>query len=94
MCANGCIPRRQPEAVENEKTRCETSSISKPLNLGRTNLPFKLSNKTIVVIEDLPVVQCSNCSEYFLKDEVMSKVDDILAKINENVELEVIPFAA
>jgi len=35
MCANGCIPRRQQEAVENEKTRCDTSSISEPLNLGK-----------------------------------------------------------
>jgi YgiT-type zinc finger domain-containing protein len=60
----------------------------------RTNLPFKISNKAIVVIEDLPVAQCSNCSEYFLEDEVMSKVDELLDKINENVELEVIPYAA
>ena len=34
MCANGCIPRRQLEAIENEKTRCDTSSCSESLNLG------------------------------------------------------------
>jgi len=77
---------------EEPKMKCHNCGAV--MEFIRTNLPFKLSNKTIVVIEDLPVVQCSNCSEYFLEDEVMSKVDDILAKINENVELEVIPFAA
>lgn len=64
------------------------------MELIRTNLPFKLSNKTIVVIEDLPVVQCKNCPEYFIEDEVLSRIDKILDEINENVELEVIPYAA
>jgi YgiT-type zinc finger domain-containing protein len=59
-----------------------------------TDLPFKLSKRAIVVIRDLPVLQCGACQEYLLEDPVMSRVDDILAGINEGAELEVVRFAA
>lgn len=59
-----------------------------------TNLPFKVSNTTIVILKDLPVLQCANCSEYLLEDSVMQKVDEILGTAPRNTELEVIRFAA
>ena len=59
-----------------------------------TNLPFKLSEKTIVILRDLPVLQCDNCSEFLLDDPVMKRVDEILEKVNDAVELEVIHYAA
>lgn len=59
-----------------------------------TDLPFKLSKRAIVVIRDLPVLQCAACHEYLLEDVVMSRVDDILAGIAEGAELEVVRFAA
>ena len=34
MCASGCIPRRQPEAVENEKIRYSISERSELHDLG------------------------------------------------------------
>jgi YgiT-type zinc finger domain-containing protein len=59
-----------------------------------TDLPFKLSRQAIVVIRDLPVLQCEACHEYLLEDPVMSQVDHILAGIAEGAELEVVRFAA
>ncbi|CAN5727988.1 hypothetical protein BH23GEM9_BH23GEM9_32540 [soil metagenome] len=59
-----------------------------------TDLPFKLSQHAIVVIRDLPVLQCEACHEYLLEDPVMSRVDEILAGIAEGAELEVVRFAA
>ncbi len=59
-----------------------------------TDLPFKLSKHTIVVIGDLPVLQCEACHEYLLEDPVMSRVDAILDGIAEGAELEVVRFAA
>lgn len=59
-----------------------------------TDLPFKLSRRAIVVIRDLPVLQCAACHEYLLEDVVMSRVDHILAGIAEGAELEVVRFAA
>ena len=59
-----------------------------------TDLPFKLSKHAIVVIRDLPVLQCGACPEYLLEDPVMSRVDAILAGVADGAELEVVRFAA
>ncbi|MCI0438430.1 MAG: YgiT-type zinc finger protein [Chloroflexi bacterium] len=59
-----------------------------------TDLPFKLSDVTIVIIKGLPVFQCENCSEYVLDDPVIRRVDEILEKVDDEAELEVIRYAA
>ncbi|HLB73980.1 MAG TPA: YgiT-type zinc finger protein [Sedimentisphaerales bacterium] len=58
-----------------------------------TNLPFKISYDSIVIIKGLPVLQCRNCSEYLIEDGVMEKVDSILSKIDKTAELEVLSYA-
>ena len=58
-----------------------------------TNLPFKISCDSIVIIKDLPVLQCRNCGEYLIEDMVMEKVDRILSKIDKTTELEVLSYA-
>jgi len=59
-----------------------------------TNLPFKVSETTIVILKELPVFQCENCSEYLLDDSVLKRVDEILEKVDTAAELEVIKYAA
>lgn len=58
-----------------------------------TNLPFKVSCDSIVIIKGLPVLQCRNCGEYLIEDMVMEKVDRILSKIDKATELEVLSYA-
>jgi YgiT-type zinc finger domain-containing protein len=58
-----------------------------------TNLPFKVNHDSIVVIKGLPVLQCQNCSEYSIEDEVMQNVDTILNRIDKTAELEVLSYA-
>ena len=59
-----------------------------------TNLPFKVNETTIVILKDLPVLQCNNCSEYMLDDPVMARVEKMLEKVDSAAELEVIKYAA
>ncbi|MBI4828135.1 MAG: YgiT-type zinc finger protein [Nitrospinae bacterium] len=59
-----------------------------------TDLPFKLHDNAIVILKGLPVMQCGNCREYLIQDEVMAKVENILSKVNVSSELEVVRFAA
>ena len=59
-----------------------------------TNLPFKMNERTIVILKDLPVEQCESCTEYVLADEVLAKVDRLLSGIDTSAELEIIPYAA
>jgi len=58
-----------------------------------TNLPFKVNQDCIVIVKDLPVLQCRNCSQYLIEDVVMEKVDSILNKIDKTAELEVLSYA-
>jgi len=59
-----------------------------------TDLPFKITDNSIVIIKRLPVLQCQNCYEYLIEDQVMERVDDILSKIDETTELEILKYAA
>ncbi len=59
-----------------------------------TDLPFKHSDRSIVVIKSLPVLLCDNCTEYSFEDSVMAVVETILDAVDEAAELSVIKFAA
>jgi YgiT-type zinc finger domain-containing protein len=69
----------------------ECGSNLKPLT---TDLPFKISEATIVILKDLPVLQCENCSEYLIDDPVMGRVEEILERVSSAAELEIIRYAA
>ena len=60
----------------------------------KTDLPFKLGEKKIVILKDIPVLQCERCREYILEDSVMQRVEEILSLVNQNSELQVVCFAA
>ena len=58
-----------------------------------TNLPFKVEHNSIIIIKELPVLQCQNCNEYLIEDAVMEKVDALLNKIDKTAELEILAYA-
>lgn len=59
-----------------------------------TDLPFKVSETSIVILKGLPVLQCDNCREYLLDDLVMNRVEEILQRADAATELEIIRYAA
>jgi len=59
-----------------------------------TDLPFKVRESSIVIIKDLPVWQCGNCSEYLIEDGVMAKVDILIGRVDASVEVEILSYAA
>ena len=59
-----------------------------------TDLPFKVSLKSIVIVKDVPVLQCNGCPEYLLNDVVMVQVDNIFKRVDAATELEVMKYAA
>ena len=60
----------------------------------RADLPFKVRETSIVIVKNLPVLQCGNCPEYLIEDEVLSRVDQILDRVDSTAELEIIRYAA
>jgi len=59
-----------------------------------TDLPFKINERSIVNLKELPVLQCANFSEYLVEDAIMERVDAILSNVDVKAELEIIRFAA
>jgi YgiT-type zinc finger domain-containing protein len=59
-----------------------------------TDLPFKISGATIVILKGLPILQCNNCGEYLIEDSVMRRVEEILERVSADAELEIIRYAA
>jgi len=59
-----------------------------------TDLPFKVSDTSIVILKGLPVIQCGRCPEYLMEDEVLRRVDEILSKVEGGTELEIVRYAA
>lgn len=59
-----------------------------------TDLPFKVGDKTIVIVKELPMFQCDTCSEYLLDDPVMKRVEEMVKHVDGAAELEVIRYAA
>ena len=65
-----------------------------PMTSIVTDLPFKVSEASIVILKDLPVLQCDNCNQYLLQDSVLKEVDKLLERSHSAAELEVIRYAA
>ena len=59
-----------------------------------SDLPFCLGPTSIVVIKKLPVLECTNCTEFSIEDPVMARVESLLEQTDEAAELEVIAYAA
>ena len=59
-----------------------------------SDLPFKVSDTSIVILKGLPVIQCARCPEYLIEDEVLRRVDEILSKVEGGTELEIVRYAA
>lgn len=64
------------------------------LSRTATDLPFKVGDTSIVILKGLPVIQCAKCPQYLVEDEVLRRVDEILAKAELGTELEIIRYAA
>jgi len=64
------------------------------MNSVISDLPFKTTESSIVILKSLPVLQCENCPEYLIENAVLSRIDEILVGISGEAELEVIRYAA
>ena len=60
----------------------------------RSGLPFKTTDRAIVILKGLPVLQCESCAHYLIEDAVLAQVDRILAASSGPAELQIITYAA
>jgi YgiT-type zinc finger domain-containing protein len=77
-----------------EKNHMKCRVCGSGLQTIRTDLPFKVRDKSIVIFKELPVLQCQNCAEYLIEDPVMGRIEELLSTVDTAAELEIIQFAA
>lgn len=58
------------------------------------SLPFRLSDTAIVIVKELPVIQCGSCREFLIEDPVMERLEAILNRADADTELEIVRYAA
>jgi len=76
-----------PEPIRCKVCRAELTST-------RTDLPSKIHETSIVILKNLPVLQCANCPEYLIEDAVLRRVDEILTRVDRAAEVEIVRYAA
>ncbi len=81
-----------PENEEIQKMKCRVCGSK--LVAMTTDLPFKISERTIVILKQLPIFQCERCSEYLIEDPIFARAEELLSKADVSAELEIIRFAA
>jgi len=59
-----------------------------------TALPFKLGKERILIVKDLPVLQCDECGGYLLEDGVMARIEEMIGRSDASAELEILRYAA
>ncbi len=59
-----------------------------------TDIPFKVSDTSIVIVKALPLFQCLECGDIEIEDGMVARVDRVLAGIDTSVELKVVRFSA
>lgn len=60
----------------------------------QADLPFKVRATAIVILKDLPVLQCGACPQSLLDDSVLARVDEMLARVDREAKLEIVRYAA
>lgn len=60
----------------------------------RDDMPFKLPANRIVIVRELPVPQCGQCSDYAIEDGVVRRLEELLDRADASAELEVLRYAA
>jgi YgiT-type zinc finger domain-containing protein len=80
------------EGQEAKSMRCERCGAE--LAAVTTDLPFKVREPGIVILKGVPALQCARCPQYLLEDHVLGRVDEILRRVDGEIELEVVRYAA
>ena len=77
-----------------KKTPLKCQVCGAPMKRCISDMPFKTGAKTVVVVKDVPVYECSACREYLMEDSVMRRVETMLEAVDARTELEIVRYAA
>jgi hypothetical protein len=58
------------------------------------DLPFRVNRSVMIILKDLPLLECGECSAYALEDKVMERVHEIIERLKFPCHLEAVLYSA
>ena len=59
-----------------------------------SDLPFRVNRSVMIILRDLPLMECSECGAYAFEEKVMERVHEIVERLQAPSHLEAILYAA
>lgn len=66
----------------------------KPMRRVVTDLPFRVNRSVMIILRNLPLVECSECGAYILEEKVMERVHEIVGRLRSPSHLEAVLYSA
>jgi len=58
-----------------------------------SDLPFRVNRSVMIILRDLPLMECSECGAYALEAMVMERVHEIVEKLRSPSHLDAVLYA-
>jgi YgiT-type zinc finger domain-containing protein len=58
------------------------------------DLPFRVDRSVMIILRELPLLECGGCSAYALQDIVIERVHEMIQSLTSPAHLDVIRYAA
>jgi YgiT-type zinc finger domain-containing protein len=65
-----------------------------PMTRVVADLPFRIDLSVMIILRDLPLLECGECSAYALEETVMERVHEIVWGLASPAHLDVIRYVA
>ena len=80
--------------IGKEVTPMKCHVCGTPMRRVVTDLPFRVNRSVMIILRNLPLLECGNCSAYALEDKVMERVHEIIERLRSPSHLEAVLFSA
>ena len=65
-----------------------------PMKRVVSDLPFRVNRSVMIILRDLPLMQCSECGAYAFEESVMERVHEIVQKLHSPSHLDAVLYPA
>jgi len=59
-----------------------------------SDLPFRVNRSVMIILRDLPLMECSECGAYALEAMVMERVHEIVERLDSPSHLDAVLYPA
>lgn len=63
-----------------------------PMTRAVSDLPFRVDRSVMIILRDLPLLECSKCGAYALEETVMERVHEIVQKLRSPSHLDAVLY--